>query len=138
MTWKAHVDYVCKKVPTRVITLGRVRRFVTKGAAILVNNALILLLFDYCDVSWSSLLQQDMDRLQRLPNRPAQKSNIFYTTRSQVFCTDPHQYHFAVILYGQVTKLSLTHAQLPKGFAIGRFRHQVTLKSNLIYNSDPT
>ena len=49
----------------------RIRSFVTKEAATLVHNALILPLFDYCDVAWSNLLQQDIDRLQRLQNRSA-------------------------------------------------------------------
>ena len=71
MTWKAHADYVFKKVASRVSILGRVRSFVTKEAATLVHNALILPLFDYCDIAWSNLLQQDIDRLQRLQNRSA-------------------------------------------------------------------
>ena len=71
MTWKAHADYVCKKVASRVSILGRIRSFVTKEAATLVHNALILPLFDYCDIAWSNLLQQDIDRLQRLQNRSA-------------------------------------------------------------------
>ncbi|XP_022810263.1 uncharacterized protein LOC111347263, partial [Stylophora pistillata] len=50
MTWKAHVDYVFKKVASRVSILGRIRSFVTKEAAALVHNALILPLFDYCDI----------------------------------------------------------------------------------------
>ena len=47
MTWKAHADYVCKKVASRVNILGLVRSFVTKEGATLVHNALILALFDY-------------------------------------------------------------------------------------------
>ena len=70
MTWKAHADYVFKKVASRVSILGRVRSFVTKEAATLVHNALILPLFGYCDIAWSNLLQQDIDRLQQ--NRSAQ------------------------------------------------------------------
>ena len=42
MTWKAHADYVCRKVASRVSILGRVRSFVTKEAATLVHNALVL------------------------------------------------------------------------------------------------
>ena len=71
MTWKAHTDYVCKKVASRVSILGHIRSFVTKEAATLVHNALILPLFDYCDIAWSNLLQQDIDRLQHLQNRSA-------------------------------------------------------------------
>ena len=66
MTWKAHADYVCKKVASRVSILGRVRGFVSREAATLVRNALILPLFDYCVIAWSSLLQQDIHRLRRL------------------------------------------------------------------------
>ena len=58
---------VCKKVASRVNILGRVRSFVTnlREAATLVHNALILpLSVDYCDIAWSDLLQQDIDRLQ--------------------------------------------------------------------------
>ena len=71
MTWKAHADYVCKKVVSRVNILGRVRSFVTKEAATLVHNTLTLPLFDYCDIAWSSLLQQDINWLQHLQNRSA-------------------------------------------------------------------
>ena len=56
---------------SRVSILGRVRSFVTKEAATLVHNALILPLFDYCDIAWSNLLQQEIDQLQRLQNRSA-------------------------------------------------------------------
>ena len=69
MTGKAHADYVCKKVASRVSILGSVRSFVTKEAAALLHNALILPLFDYCDIAWSNLLQQDIDRLRRPQNR---------------------------------------------------------------------
>ena len=68
MTWKAHADLWSVK---RVSILGRVRSFVTKEAATLDHNALILPLFYYCDIAWSNLLQQDIDRLQRLQNRSA-------------------------------------------------------------------
>ena len=60
---------MCKKVASRVIILGRVRSFVTKEAATLVHDALMLPLFGYCDIAWSNLLQQDIDRLQCLQNR---------------------------------------------------------------------
>ena len=51
--------------------MGRIRGCVTKKAAVLVYNTIILSIFDYCDIAWSSLLQQDQDRLQRLQNRSA-------------------------------------------------------------------
>ena len=71
MTWKAHADYVCKKVACSVGILGRIRGFLTKEVSMLVHNTLVLPLFDYCDIAWSSLLQQDQDGLQRLQHRSA-------------------------------------------------------------------
>ena len=39
---------------------------------ILINHSLFdHISFDYCDIAWSNLLQQDIDRLQRLQNRSA-------------------------------------------------------------------
>ena len=55
MTYKAHADYVRKKVASRVSILGRVRGFVIEEAATLVRNTLILPLFDYCVIAWSNL-----------------------------------------------------------------------------------
>ena len=66
MIWKAHADHLCKKVANRLSILGRMRGFITKDAAILVYNILILPIFDHCDIALSSLLRQDYDRLQRL------------------------------------------------------------------------
>ena len=34
-------------------------------------NTIILSIFDYCDTTWSGILQQDQDRMQRLQKRPA-------------------------------------------------------------------
>ena len=55
----------------RVSIIGCVRSFVTKGAATLVHNTLILPLYDYCDIAWSNLLQRDIDQLQYPQNRSA-------------------------------------------------------------------
>lgn len=71
MTWKDQADRVYKKVVVRVNVLRRIRIFLTEKAAIHVYNGIILPVFDYCDITWSSLLQQDEDRLQRLQHRAA-------------------------------------------------------------------
>ena len=61
MTWKAHADYMSKKEASRVSILGHVRSFVTKEAATLLDNTLIIILplFDYCDIAWSNPLQHE-------------------------------------------------------------------------------
>ena len=60
---------MCKKVASRVSILGRIRSFVTEEAATLVHNALILPLFDYCDIAWSNILQQDIQRLKNISSQ---------------------------------------------------------------------
>lgn len=66
-------DNLCKKMVNGVSILGRIRGFMTKEATILVYNILILSIFDYCDIAWSSLLRQDHDRLQCPQKRFARK-----------------------------------------------------------------
>ena len=34
-------------------------------------NTIILSIFDYCDTTWSGILQQDQDRMQQLQERAA-------------------------------------------------------------------
>ena len=51
-----------------------------QSSVIRYPNTLILPLFDYCDIAWRNLLQQDMDRLQRLQNISARI--ITHCTRS--------------------------------------------------------
>ena len=54
LTWKDHVRYVISKVGKRVGVLGRLRRNIAIQAAFEMYNSLILPIFDYCDVVWSS------------------------------------------------------------------------------------
>ena len=64
--WKDQADHVYKKVVARVNVFRRIRKLLTENAAIYVYNGIILPVFDYCDIAWSSLLQQDKDRNQPL------------------------------------------------------------------------
>ena len=69
LTWKDHVRYVISKVGKRVGVLGRLRRNITIHAAFEMYNSLILPIFDYCDVVWSSCNKADMESLESLQRR---------------------------------------------------------------------
>ena len=71
ISWKNHAEYVCNKVAGRIGVFSRIRRFITIEAAQTVYTSIIQPIFDYCSIAWSSLLQQDKDRMQRLQNRAA-------------------------------------------------------------------
>ena len=53
----------------RVGVLGRLRRNVTIHAAFETHNSLILPIFYYCDVVWSSCNKADMESLESLQRR---------------------------------------------------------------------
>ena len=61
-----HVRYVISKVGKRVGVLGHLRRNITIHAAFEMYNSLILPIFDYCDVVWSSWNKADMESLESL------------------------------------------------------------------------
>ena len=74
MTWRAQADN------TRTMCVKRWRQELVSWAVLevssqkrqqLIQNALILPLFDCCDFAWSNLQHQDIDRLQRLQNKSA-------------------------------------------------------------------
>ena len=60
---------VISKVGKRVGVLGRLRRNITIHAAFEMYNSLILPIFDYCDVVWSSCNKADMESLESLQRR---------------------------------------------------------------------
>ncbi|RMX38890.1 hypothetical protein pdam_00024487, partial [Pocillopora damicornis] len=69
LTWKDHVRHVISKVGKRVGVLGCLRRNITIHAAFEMYNSLILPIFDYCNVVWSSWNKADMESLESLQKR---------------------------------------------------------------------
>ena len=69
LTWKDHVRYVISKVGKRVDVLGHLRRNITIHTAFEMYNALILSIFDYYDVVWSSCNKADIESLESLQRR---------------------------------------------------------------------
>ena len=76
------VRYVISKVGKRVGVLGRLRRNITIHAAFEMYNSLILPIFDYCDVVWSSCNKADMESLESLQRRA---SKNYFRFSEEVF-----------------------------------------------------
>ena len=47
---------------------------------------MIIPLFDYCNIAWSSLLQENQDRLQRLKNKICQYNNKLHPLHGAKLC----------------------------------------------------
>ena len=71
LPWSDHVDEMAKKISRAINGLKQVRPFVHFHTLLTIYNALILPLFDYCDVVWGNLNKGLADRIQKLQNRAA-------------------------------------------------------------------
>ena len=66
LTWSAQIDYIAKKISSALGGLRRARPFVPMDTLILIYQALIQPLFDYCDVVWEQINKGLTERLQKL------------------------------------------------------------------------
>ena len=71
LTWSAHLDYLAKNISSALGGLRRARPYVTVETLILIYQALVQPLFDYCDVVWENINKGLTERLQKLQNRAA-------------------------------------------------------------------
>jgi hypothetical protein len=71
LDWNHHISHVAGKISKRLGVLKRVRRHLNLFTAKMLYNALVLPMFDYCDVVLSNMNLSQLDRLQKLQNRGA-------------------------------------------------------------------
>ena len=69
LTFKANVDYVCKKVSKKVGVLSRLAKFITLDARINIYKSIIAPHFDYCATILYLCDETSFIRMQRLQNR---------------------------------------------------------------------
>ena len=71
LVWEEHVDSLCKCVSSGLAALKQARQYVPQDTLLMIYNAVIKPLFDYCDVVWGNLNKNLTARLQKLQNRAA-------------------------------------------------------------------
>jgi hypothetical protein len=71
LTWNDHIDYVSKKISSRLGLLRRARKILPRQACIILYNAMILPLFDYCCIIWDSCGKTNQQYLDKLQKRAA-------------------------------------------------------------------
>ena len=71
LTWKNHIDTICKKVSSGIGALKRVRRFVNRETAVKAYRGLIEPYLNYCCPVWDGIGSELSSKLQKLQNRAA-------------------------------------------------------------------
>jgi hypothetical protein len=88
LSWKIHIHHLINKVSCRLGVLRRVLQYLTADVTALLFNAMVQPLFDYCDTVWSSAINSDLSRLQKLQNRAARI----------ILCVKIREYHVPELL----------------------------------------
>ena len=71
LSWRSHIDNVCKKVGRQVALLKRITYFLTFDMKIMFYNAYILPIFDYCCPIWGKDNKTYINKLSKLQKRIA-------------------------------------------------------------------
>ena len=54
LSFRDHIDYICKKASSKIGVLGKIRKFVSQEIALMLYKALVLPHFDYADTVWDT------------------------------------------------------------------------------------
>ena len=71
LTWNEQIDYIVKKINSKVFLFSRIKKFLPKDTRILYYNAYIQPLFDYCITIWGNCSKQNIERLLKLQKKIA-------------------------------------------------------------------
>ena len=105
---------MCNKIKQRTGILRRARPFIDQKVALMLYNALILPLFDYCDVVYANCNITEIIKLQRLQNRAGKIIlQVPYDTSTHevlnklkwFYLTERIYYHRCVFMYKCLNRL---------------------------------
>ena len=68
ISWFEHVDALSKNV-SRIGLMSRIRNYLDSSTSKLIYNAIVVPLFDYCDIVWDCCNASSKVKLQNLQNR---------------------------------------------------------------------
>ena len=69
LTWKNHIDHICKKISSNVWLLSRIKQYLSLNHRIQFYKAYIQPHIDYCNIIWGGTCQSNLNRLFRLQKR---------------------------------------------------------------------
>ena len=71
LSWKTHIETVCKKISSALGLIKRIRDFVPFYTLSNIFNGLVKPQFDYCSLVWDCCSTGLAEKLQKLQNRAA-------------------------------------------------------------------
>ena len=89
LSFKRHIDYICKKISKKIGVLRRVSWYLSITSRKLVYNSIILPHFTYCSTILYMANQTDLNRLQKLQNRAMRvilKCSIYTSISGMLDC----------------------------------------------------
>ena len=68
LSWNTHIETVCKKIPSTLGLIKRIRDFVPFYTVLNIFNGLVKPQFDYCSLVWDCCSTGLAEKLQKLQN----------------------------------------------------------------------
>ena len=69
LSYKEHVDALCKKVSSKIMALKRILPFLSSDKNLAIANSFVSSELNYCPLIWSFASRTSLNRLQNLQNR---------------------------------------------------------------------
>ena len=69
LSWSYHVRELCRKIPSAIGALKRIRSLISQSTVVQIYSTLIQPHFDYCAPVWGGLRSYLCEKLQKLRNR---------------------------------------------------------------------
>lgn len=108
LTLKTQIDYVCKKLSSKLTLLRKIKHFLTFDSRMIFYNAYILPILDYCCHIWGKESRKSTSKVSQIQKRigkniydmPLRSSSahIFEKLKCLPF-NDRCKYHTAVLVY---------------------------------------
>jgi len=87
LSWNDHIDYIGRKISAKLGMLRKVRKVIPCELCLTLYNAMILPVFDCCDVVWDSCSKADREYLEKLRGRVASIIEGYTVSQSQISYT---------------------------------------------------
>ena len=118
LTWKTHIDKVCKKLVSKLFLLKRIQYFLTPEMKQLFYNAYITPTFDYGCITWHNANKKEVNRVLKLQKRIARivnncekSTSTDYIFKQYKWLTFPNRckYFIGLMVYKSVHNLTPTY-----------------------------
>lgn len=118
LSWQTHIDFVCRRVNTKITLLKRIIYYIDEDTKKLFYNIYILPIFDYCCTIWSNGPQKSTKKISQLQKRAAKiilnkplktPSDQLYKALNWLTFEERCKYHFGVLVFKSIHNMAPTY-----------------------------